>query len=91
MSYTTDHDGKSKTASGVDADHYPEQNEVKNLELEKGLPGHAEISKRAFEIWIERGRPKNSEEHDWRQAEDELRSKSGASPVLVRESGSVQS
>jgi hypothetical protein len=30
LKYTTDQDGKSKTASAVDQEHYPEQNEVKN-------------------------------------------------------------
>jgi hypothetical protein len=30
MKPATDRDGKSKTAAGVDAEHYPEQNEVKN-------------------------------------------------------------
>jgi hypothetical protein len=30
VKYTTDQDGKSKTASAVDQEHYPEQNEVKN-------------------------------------------------------------
>jgi hypothetical protein len=30
MKPVTDRDGKSKTASAVDAEHYPEQNEVEN-------------------------------------------------------------
>jgi hypothetical protein len=30
VKYTTDQDGKSKTASAVDQEHYPEQHEVKN-------------------------------------------------------------
>jgi hypothetical protein len=30
--YPSDHDGKSKTASAVDQDHYPEQHEVENLD-----------------------------------------------------------
>jgi hypothetical protein len=30
--YPSDRDGKSKTASAVDQDHYPEQHEVENLD-----------------------------------------------------------
>jgi len=42
MKPVTDRDGKSKTASGVDAEHYPEQNEVDNQEP-PGKPTEAEI------------------------------------------------
>jgi len=89
--YPSDQAGKSKTASAVDGDHYPEQHEVENLELKTGLPDRKQIAQRAFEIWIERGRPHGSAEHDWRQAEEELRTTSGSSHVIGRESGSVQS
>ena len=32
MKYPSDRDGKSKTASAVDQEHYPEQHEVENLD-----------------------------------------------------------
>jgi len=35
MRKPTDRDGKSKTASAVDRDHYPEQNEVDQPESEE--------------------------------------------------------
>jgi hypothetical protein len=49
MKYTTDQDGKSKTASAVDQDHYPEQDEVKD-----STPTHKEIPERSSERdWLE--------------------------------------
>jgi hypothetical protein len=39
VKYTTDQDGKSKTASAVDQEHYPEQNEVKDpIPTQKEVP-----------------------------------------------------
>jgi hypothetical protein len=74
MDYTSDHDGKSKTASAVDQKNYPEQHEVENQGWETGaLPTHEQIKQRAHEIWMERGRPEGTAEEDWRQAEEELR------------------
>jgi hypothetical protein len=32
LRYPSDRDGKSKTASAVDQEHYPEQHEVENLD-----------------------------------------------------------
>ena len=32
VKYPSDRDGKSKTASAVDQEHYPEQHEVENLD-----------------------------------------------------------
>jgi len=72
MKYITDRDGKSKTASAVDQDHYPEQNEVANPELGGLLPTHEEIALRAFALWAARGFPEGSPEVDWFQAEQEL-------------------
>jgi hypothetical protein len=49
MKYTTDQDGKSKTASAVDQEHYPEQNEVKS-----SPPAHKEIPEKSQEKdWLE--------------------------------------
>ena len=73
MKYPSDHDGKSKTASAVDQEHYPEQNEVENqgFEAETG-PTHDQIAARAREIWKARGEREGSAEQDWLQAEAEL-------------------
>ena len=49
MKYTTDQDGKSKTASAVDQEHYPEQHEVKN-----STPAPEEVPERSpEEDWLE--------------------------------------
>jgi hypothetical protein len=44
-----------------------------------GASGIAEdaISKRAYELWLERGCPEGSPEQDWYQAESEMRSHGG--------------
>ena len=85
MKYTTDQDGKSKTASAVDQDHYPEQHEVENQHEEaEPFLTHDQVSARARELWKARGFPHGSPEEDWLRAEEELRSASG------RRSGSVQ-
>ena len=86
----TDRDGKSKTASAVDADHYPEQNEVN----EGGLfPSVEQITRRAHEIWMRKGCPEGSAEQDWFEAEQELKASNPSepsSPILRQGSGSVQ-
>jgi hypothetical protein len=66
----TDRDGKSKTASAVDAEHYPEQNEVASPYQS---PAAHEIALRAHELWVRRGRPEGSSEADWFEAERELK------------------
>jgi len=74
MSYTSDHDGKSKTASAVDQEHYPEQHEVENAELDSAFhPVHEQIAIRACELWNSKGRPVGTADQDWFQAEQELR------------------
>jgi hypothetical protein len=74
MKDTSDHDGKSKTASAFDQDHDPEQQEVENPKLEPELPSfHHYVARRAYDLWNERGRPEGSAEQDWLQAELELR------------------
>lgn len=83
MPYTSDRDGKSKTASAVDRDHYPEQDEVMKT-AGNGLPSptHDEIAIRAFELWLANGCPDGTAEQDWFEAEAEL--------SLPTKSGSVQ-
>jgi hypothetical protein len=79
MKYPTDRDGKSKTASAVDQEHYPEQHEVEVVQSEADpLPRHAQTAERAFELWQAHGCPQGSAEQDWLQAEAELQAE-GAS------------
>lgn len=71
--YTSDRDGKSKTASAVDSDHYPEQNETSNDRFESDVrPAHHQIAERAFNLWTARNGVGGSAEQDWLQAEYEL-------------------
>jgi hypothetical protein len=94
MATVTDRDGKSKTASAVDAQHYPEQNEVsKHHALVSDGPDIEAIKSRAYELWIDRGSPHGSSDQDWHRAEQELRAKNGdqrISDKLHKSSGSVQ-
>ncbi len=90
----TDRDGKSKTASAVDAEHYPEQNEVP---LKHPLVSDGEdiekIKARAYQLWCERGCPHGSSDEDWHRAERELRARNGDGRIsdnLHESSGSVQ-
>ena len=94
MATVTDRDGKSKTASAVDAQHYPEQNEVpEEISLVHEGPDIEAIKFRAYELWIKRGCPDGSADEDWHQAERELRAERGSERIdlqLHESSGSVQ-
>ncbi len=94
MATVTDRDGKSKTASAVDAQHYPEQNEVpQDHPLVSDGADIEAIQARAYELGIERGCPHGSSDQDWHRAEQELRAKNGdqrISDKLHESSGSVQ-
>jgi len=98
LKYTTDRDGKSKTASAVDQEHYPEQHEVESVGSDldglsnqsNGLPSHQQIAERAFGLWHARGCPAGSAEQDWLQAEAELQSEAASNPLHGTASGSVQ-
>ncbi len=94
MRYTSDHDGKSKTASAVNQDHYPEQNEVENLRWDvEDLPTHDEIAQRAYELWKAHGCPEGSAAEDWFEAEEELRAGIESRDVIestLGHAGSVQ-
>jgi hypothetical protein len=78
----------------VDAEHYPEQNEVpKQHPLVSDGPDIEKIKAHAYELWMERGCPHGSSDEDWHQAEREPRAKSGSrriSDQLHESSGSVQ-
>ena len=96
MKYPSDHDGKSKTASAVDQEHYPEQNEVENprdFEEISLLSIHEDIGRRAFELWKAKGCPEGSAAEDWLEAEEQLRAAAISRGVIrctARRSGSVQ-
>jgi len=89
MSHFGDHDGKSKTASAVDGNHYPEINDSKDGHA----PAHDDIAKLAHELWMQRGCPSDSSEQDWLEAETQLRVGHGSEPSLRNlhdKAGSVQ-
>lgn len=91
MNAPTDRDGKSKTASAVDQEHYPEQNEV---DSETTFPGplHHDVAQRAHELWLKRGAGHGSHEQDWFDAEEELRAAKNSkdSRGAQTDTGSVQ-
>jgi hypothetical protein len=73
MSQFGDQDGKSKTASGVDLDHYPPVSITEHAPPEASeQPTHAEIAARAHQRWLEKGCRAGSHEEDWLVAEREL-------------------
>jgi hypothetical protein len=37
-----------------------------------GAPSHAEIALRAYQLWLEQGRPPHSADRNWLEAEHEL-------------------
>lgn len=68
-----DQDGKSQTASAVDEEHYPKMDKGDHATPpEPHSVSHAEIADRAHEIWELKGRPANSAEENWLEAEREL-------------------
>jgi hypothetical protein len=79
-----------KTSSAVDAEHYPDGGEQENME-EASLPSDVEIAAAAHRIWEQRGRPSDSHEQDWLEAERQLREE-GTTPkdswILAEQSGS---
>ena len=80
-----DREGKSRSVSVIDREHYPD--------AEEGSPTHAEIAARAYQLWIEQGRRSDSAEQNWLRAERELRSTASSRRLVdqVRErAGSVQ-
>jgi hypothetical protein len=91
MKYTTDRDGKSKTASAADAAHYPEQHEVR-VDGSQGNVSHQAIAQRAYELWRKRGSPEGSAEQDWFDATEELRAAKISAEVQSAsgDSGTVQ-
>ncbi len=94
MKFFGDHDGKSKTSSAVDAEHYPEMN-GQGEEFPKSLnhPSYEEIAAMAYQLWQEGGCVADSAERDWLEAERRLltvRETPEQSAVMVAQAGSVQ-
>jgi hypothetical protein len=89
MSDSVDRDGKSKTSSAVDADHYSDVKPGTDHEAASG-PFHVEIEQLAFHLWEQRGRPAHSHEEDWLEAERQLREAQAQSRVAAEQAGSVQ-
>jgi hypothetical protein len=87
-----DHDGKSKTSSAVDAEHYPDGGEQESTEGTR-RPSDAKIAAVAHQIWEQRGRPSDSHEQDRLEAERQL-IRTGNMPkdnrILAEQSGSIQ-
>lgn len=50
---------------------------------------YEEVSKRAYNIWVQEGKPKDRELEHWLQAEQEVRNKNGKSNRRVRTQQSV--
>ena len=69
---------------------YPEPGKDTEWDL---VPSHAEIAARAYQLWLEQGQPANCAEHNWLEAERELKaslvSKSLVEKVYAR-AGSEQ-
>lgn len=95
MSHFGDQDGKSKTASSVDEEHYPPITKKDHEPPDApASPTAAEIAERAHQLWIEGGCREGSDHQNWLEAERELQ-ESALSRRLTQIShekgGSVQS
>jgi hypothetical protein len=89
MPQHTDRDGKSKTSSAVDAEHYPEPNAESGT---PAAPNAEQIERRAQELRRARAGGGDITAEDRREAERELKEKLNAQnpAATVPESGSVQ-
>jgi hypothetical protein len=99
MNYVGDRDGKSKTSSAVDSQHYPDLNgrEGQGVQEEEKVDesafSHAEIAHLAHGLWENAGRPDGTEEKDWLEAErllfEERRNRTDTK-TMAAQAGSVQ-
>lgn len=56
----------------------PARADVRSLSREFILPNHEDIAKRAYQIYVEQGRPQGQSEQNWNQAEQEQRNRNSA-------------
>ncbi len=57
------------------------------------LPTHAEVAERAYQLWLQQGRPGDSAETNWLEAERELHDAAlsrGSIQLVNEKGGSVQ-
>lgn len=95
--YIGDRDGKTKTSSAVDHEHYPEMNghegEQEEEKVGEYASSHAEIERLAYGLWEKAGRPEGTHEKDWNEAErllfEERRNRTD-SKTMAAQAGSVQ-
>ena len=84
-----DRDGKSKTSSAADAEHYPDIS--RNDETPKEThPSHSEIAALAYHLWERRGGTDHSHDEDWLEAERQLTLNKEQNQVIKDQAGSVQ-
>jgi hypothetical protein len=95
MAQFGDRDGKSKTASAVDEEHYPPISKKDHQPPDpSSLPTEAEIAERAYVIWLERGCQEGTHEQNWLEAERELHDAALSrrlTEIAHQKGGSVQS
>ena len=73
MPHFGDQEGKSRTASAVDGDHYPPISKKDHDPPDSfALPTAVEIAERAYHLWCERGCQEGSAEQNWLEAERAL-------------------
>jgi hypothetical protein len=93
-----DRDGKSKTSSAVDSDHYPQQKgQHQGEQEEEKVSEHGstqeEIQQLAYNLWEQAGYPEGTHEQDWIEAErllfEERRNRTDEK-TMAAQAGSVQ-
>lgn len=90
-----DQDGKSRTASAVDQEHYPPIGQKDHDPPDRSaLPTAAEIADRAYHLWLDGGCREGLAEQNWLEAERELHDAAMSrrlTQIAHEKAGSVQS
>jgi len=87
-----DRDGPPSSASAAGAGRDP-AHDGKPAALPATPPTHAEIAARAHQLWLEQGRPPDSAERIWLEAEHELNAAAKSHSLIEKvheRGGSVQ-
>ena len=50
---------------------------IRTINPPRSKPAHDQIAKRAYEIWVSKGRPVGRDQENWQQAERELSAGTG--------------